>query len=64
MINLRVFFLAAFILFITVRGGASQEKQTVFAISPMASPVSTISGYNDFINYLSQKTGTNIVMKL
>jgi len=63
MINLRMFFLAAFVLFITVRGGASQEKQTVFAISPMASPVSTISGYNDFINYLSQKTGMNIVMK-
>jgi phosphonate transport system substrate-binding protein len=41
----------------------AQENEIVFAISPMASPVSTLSGYGDFIEYLSKKTGMNIVLK-
>lgn len=63
MINLRKFFLTALILFITVSVSASQEKEIVFAISPMASPVSTVSSFSDFINYLSQKTGIKIILK-
>ncbi len=63
MIDLRKFFLTALILFITVSVAASQEKEIVFAISPMASPVSTLSGYADFIDYLSQKTGIKIILK-
>ncbi len=39
------------------------SSDVVFAISPMASPVSTLSGYRNFIDYLSEKTGMNIVLK-
>lgn len=63
MINRRIFFLAALILFIAVSVTASQEKEIGFAISPMASPVSTLSGYGDFIEYLSKKTGIKIILK-
>lgn len=63
MINLRLFILAAIISFITVSVSASQDKEIVFAISPMASPVSTLSGYGDFIDYLSRKTGMKIILK-
>lgn len=42
---------------------APAEEQIVFAISPMASPVSTLTGYGDFIYYLKEKTGLNIVLK-
>jgi len=63
MIRPIMFFLAVFILFMTVRMAASQEREIVFAISPMASPVSTLSGYRDFIEYLSQKTGIKIILK-
>jgi phosphonate transport system substrate-binding protein len=41
----------------------AQEKEIVFAISPMASPVSTLSSYNDFIKYLSDRTGKKIAIK-
>ncbi|MBI5663788.1 MAG: phosphate/phosphite/phosphonate ABC transporter substrate-binding protein [Nitrospirae bacterium] len=63
MINLRKFFLAVLVLFISASVSASQEKEIVFAISPMASPVSTVSSFSDFIDYLSQKTGKKVVLK-
>lgn len=63
MINLRLFILAAIISLITVSVSVSQDKEIVFAISPMASPVSTLSGYGDFIDYLSRKTGMKIILK-
>jgi phosphonate transport system substrate-binding protein len=63
MVNLRKSFFSLIIIFIAVSVSASQEKEISFAISPMASPVSTFSSYNDFIKYLSVKTGTKAVMK-
>jgi len=51
------------ILFITTEVFAAQEKKIVFAISPMASPVTTMSGYGDFINYISKKTGMKVLLK-
>ncbi len=42
---------------------ATQEKEIVFAISPMASPVFTFSSYSSFIRYLSEETGTKVILK-
>jgi len=42
---------------------AAPEKEIIFAISPMASPVSTVSSFSDFIDYLSKKTGMKVVLK-
>lgn len=42
---------------------ATAEQEIVFAISPMASPASTLSNYTDFIKYLSKKTDTKIILK-
>lgn len=54
-------------LFIVVAAHVSasqkEEKEIVFAISLMTSPVSTLSSYNDFVEYLSEKTGTKIILK-
>ena len=54
-------------LFIVVAAHVSaaqkEEKEIVFAISLMTTPVSTLSSYNDFIEYLSEKTGTKIILK-
>ncbi len=51
------------ILFIPVSAVAAQEKEIIFAISPMASPASTLSSYSDFIEYISEKTGKKIILK-
>ncbi|GBD95985.1 ABC transporter, phosphonate, periplasmic substrate-binding protein [bacterium BMS3Abin06] len=63
MINLRNFLLSLLVLFTAAGVSAAQEKEIVFAISPMASPVSTLSIYGDFIEYLSKKTGIKILLK-
>ncbi len=42
---------------------AIAEQEIVFAISPMASPASTLANYSEFIEYLSQKTDTKIILK-
>ena len=63
MINLKNIFLSLLVFVFAVSISTAQEKEVVFAISPMASPVSTLSGYGDFIEYLSKKTGMNIVLK-
>jgi phosphonate transport system substrate-binding protein len=63
MVNLRKSFFSLIIIFIAVSGSSAQEKEISFAISPMASPVSTFSSYNDFVKYLSEKTGAELVMK-
>ncbi|HDH06640.1 MAG TPA: phosphate/phosphite/phosphonate ABC transporter substrate-binding protein [Nitrospirae bacterium] len=63
MIILRNFLLSLLVLFTATGASAAQEKEIVFAISPMASPVSTLLIYGDFIKYLSEKTGIKIVLK-
>ena len=63
MINLRNFLLSLLVLFTAAGVSAAQEKEIIFAISPMASPVSTLSSYGDFIEYLSEKTGIKILLK-
>jgi len=50
------------VLLIALQTQASQ-KEIIFAISPMASPVSTLSSYNEFIEYLSDKIGTKVILK-
>lgn len=62
-ISLKKIFLIFFIFPIAGYAYAGQGKEVVFAISPMASPVSTISSYNDFIGYLSEKTGIKVILK-
>jgi len=62
-IYFRNIFLSLYIFIFAVGISAAQDKEVVFAISPMASPVSTLSGYGDFIEYLSEKIGLNIVLK-
>lgn len=56
-------FLPIFIAVHAAHVFASQEEEIVFAISPMASPVSTLSSYGDFIDYLSRKTGIQVILK-
>ncbi len=51
------------IILFTVTAYAGDEKGIFFAISPMASPASTLSSYNDFVKYLSDKTGEEIELK-
>ncbi len=51
------------LLFVVAHVSATQEEEIVFAISPMASPDSTLSNYSDFIKYLSEKTGIKILLK-
>ena len=63
MVNLRKSFFSLIIIFIAASVSSAQGKEISFAISPMASPVSTFSSYNDFIKYLSEKTGAEVVMK-
>ncbi len=61
MINLKKT-LMALLIFLSI-GNISSAEEIVFAISPMASPVSTLSHYSDFIKYLSEKTGIKILLK-
>ncbi len=63
MFKLSIFLIAFLILFISTNISYAKEKEIIFAISPMASPVSTLSYYNDFIRYLSKKTGLMIIPK-
>lgn len=51
------------VFFVAVNVSADEKKEIVFAISPMASPVSTLSSYNNFIKYLSKKTGAEVILK-
>lgn len=64
MFNLKKIFLA-FLLTVCLSSNTSfaGENKIVFAISPMASPVSTFSSYVDFIKYLSEQTGIELVLK-
>jgi phosphonate transport system substrate-binding protein len=61
----RNFFLALLILSVlnTLNESVAQDKEIVIAVSPMASPVSNLSMYNDFISYLTEKTGYRVIMK-
>ena len=64
MLNIKEIFLSLlFIIFFAERACPAQEIKVVFAISPMASPVSTLSSYGDFFKYLSKKTGIKIIPK-
>jgi phosphonate transport system substrate-binding protein len=64
MLNIKEMFLSLlFIIFFAERACPAQEIKVVFAISPMASPVSTLSSYGDFFKYLSKKTGIKIIPK-
>ncbi|MBI4848234.1 MAG: phosphate/phosphite/phosphonate ABC transporter substrate-binding protein [Nitrospirae bacterium] len=60
---LKKFILLFLISIFTGQAAVAGDKEIVFAISPMASPLSTLSGYNDFINYLSEKTGRKVALK-
>jgi phosphonate transport system substrate-binding protein len=63
--NFKNSFLALLILsvFNTFSESVAQDKEIVLAVSPMASPVSNLSMYNDFISYLTKKTGHSVIMK-
>lgn len=63
MISLKKFLFVSIVLLFAAQVLAAQEEKIVFAISPMASPVSTISSYNNFIKYLSKKTGAEVILK-
>ncbi len=63
MCKLRLVLLLFLSILFAANISAEAENEVVFAISPMASPVSTLSGFGDFIEYLSEKTGLNIVLK-
>ncbi len=64
MLNIKEILLSLlFIIFFAERACPAQEIKVVFAISPMASPVSTLSSYGDFFKYLSKKTGIKIIPK-
>ena len=63
MCKLRIVFLLFLSIIFIASISAEAENEVIFAISPMASPVSTLSGYGDFIEYLSKKTGMNIILK-
>ncbi len=63
MFDLKKSFLTIIFLLFSVNAIAAQEREIVFAISPMASPVSTLSSYNNFIKYLSDRTGKKIAIK-
>lgn len=63
MISLKKFIFVFLILIFAAQASTAQKEKIVFAISPMASPVSTLSSYSDFISYLSEKTGTKIILK-
>lgn len=62
-----MFILKKFVSFIIIvfltSTSVAQENEIIFAISPMASPVSTLSNYGKFMKYLSDKTGSKIVLK-
>ena len=63
MFDLKKSFLTTVFLLFALNVTAAQEKEIVFAISPMASPVSTLSSYSDFIKYISDRTGKKIAIK-
>ncbi|MBI5408762.1 MAG: phosphate/phosphite/phosphonate ABC transporter substrate-binding protein [Nitrospirae bacterium] len=60
---LKRYILLLLVLSIAAPASASPEEEITFAISPMASPVSTLSSFSDFIAYLSKKTGKKVVLK-
>jgi phosphonate transport system substrate-binding protein len=62
MIDLKKIFLIV-LIFLAIAQMAVAEQDIVFAISPMASPASTLSNYADFIAYLSKKTDNKIILK-
>lgn len=63
MCKFRIVFLLFLSIFFAANISAEAENEIVFAISPMASPASTLASYSDFIEYLSEKTGENIILK-
>ncbi len=62
MINIGKTLLILLVVF-GIANSAIAEQEIVFAISPMASPASTLANYSEFIEYLSQKTDTKIILK-
>ncbi len=63
MLNFKRVLLSFLLIILVLNVAIAQEPEIIFAISPMASPVSTLSSYDDFINYLSQKTGLKVILK-
>lgn len=63
MSNLKIVFLLFLLIFFPGDISEGAEGEVVFAISPMASPVSTLSGYYDFIKYLTEETGIDVILK-
>jgi hypothetical protein len=64
MMNLERMFLSfLIIIFFAISASTAQENNSVFPISPMASPVSTLSSYADLIQYLSEESGIKIILK-
>jgi phosphonate transport system substrate-binding protein len=51
------------ILFVVAHVSSAQEEEIIFVISPIVSPFSTLSHYNEFVSYLSKKTGKKIIPK-
>lgn len=65
-INMKlIIVIAAAVLLIGIRGAthADTQKTLSFAISPMASPVSTLKNFGKLIDYLAEKTGMQIEIK-
>ena len=63
MIAHKILILTILIFISSISVSLSSEDEIVFAISPMASPASTLANYSEFIEYLSRKTGTKIILK-
>ncbi len=63
MVSLKKIILISIILLVSAHVYAAQEEKIVFAISPMASPASTLSIYSEFIEYISEKTKKKIILK-
>jgi phosphonate transport system substrate-binding protein len=62
MIDLKKTVLVPVIFFVAAHVAVAEEE-LVFTVSPIVSPVSTLSSYDDFVKYLSEKTGTKVVLK-
>lgn len=51
------------IIFLIVSSASSKENYLIFLVSPMVSPVATISNFSEFVKYLEKRTGKKIILK-
>ncbi|WP_353684652.1 phosphate/phosphite/phosphonate ABC transporter substrate-binding protein [Thermodesulfovibrio sp. 3907-1M] len=51
------------IVFLIVSSASAKENYLIFLVSPMVSPVATISNFSEFVKYLEKRTGKKIILK-